>query len=87
MAKTTAERQAAYRKNRAFAGDTGDRRLNTYISTSAALALHNLANIRGINKRELLETLLLAEQEHYLATIEPDSPEWHAYFGHPGVTP
>ena len=33
MARTTAERQAAYRKNRATAGDNGERQINVWVST------------------------------------------------------
>ena len=43
MAKTAAERQAAYRKNRATAGDNGERRINVWVSTATALALQRLA--------------------------------------------
>jgi hypothetical protein len=46
MAQTTAERQAAYRARRATAGDdgNGDRRLSTWVTTEADLALARLAN-------------------------------------------
>jgi hypothetical protein len=68
MAKTGAERQRAYRTTRQFAGKdgNGERRLNTWVSTRAALALDCLAVSYGVTKRELLERLLVAEEEQVL---------------------
>jgi hypothetical protein len=82
MGKTTAERQAAYRARRSEAGPHGDgeRRLNTWLSTGASLALARLANRYGVTQRELLERFITAEDERILAALEPDSPEWTAYF-------
>lgn len=59
MAKTAAERQAAYRKGRAEAGENGERRLNTWVSTSSFLALDRLAKRYGVTKREMIERLVL----------------------------
>ena len=50
MAKTVAERQAAYRKGRAEAGENGERRLNTWVSTGSSLALDRLAKRYGVTK-------------------------------------
>jgi len=76
MAKTTAERQAAYRARRAMAG----RRLNTWLSTGAALALARLARRYGVTQRDVLERFITAEDDRILACIEPGSAEWDAYF-------
>ena len=46
MAKTGAERQTAYRKGRPMAGENGERRINTWVSTGAALGLSRLAHDR-----------------------------------------
>ena len=59
MAKTAAERQAAYRDRRATAGDNGERRINTWVSTGAALALDRLAQHHKLSKRAMLERVLL----------------------------
>ena len=85
-AKTPAQRQAEYRKARAFAGPdgNGDRRLNTWISTGASLALSRLANRYGVTRREILERLISEADEKISATLELDSPERAAYFD---VTP
>lgn len=86
MAKTAAERQAAYRARRPMAGRNGERRLNTWMSTGAALALARLAKRYGVTQRELLERFICTEDDRVLADIEPNSPEWDAYFGIEAVT-
>jgi hypothetical protein len=82
MAKTVAERQADYRARRHFAGASGngERRLNTWLTTEASLALARLARRYGVAQREILERFISAEDERILATLKPDSPEWGAYF-------
>ena len=87
MAKTAAERQADYRARRAMAADgSGERRLNTWVSTAAHLALTRIAHRYGVTQREMLERFILAEDERILANIEMDTPEWDAYFGVATVT-
>jgi hypothetical protein len=86
MAKTVAERQAAYRARRDTASENGERRLNTWVSTAAALALQRVARRNKVTQREMLERFILAEDERVLAGIELDTPEWDAYFGHEAVT-
>lgn len=80
MAMTAAERQAAYRDRRATAGDNGERRINTWVSTGAALALDRLAQHHKLSKRAMLERLVLAADEGITSTLDPDSVEWGAYF-------
>ncbi len=58
MAMTTAERQKRYRKNRGMAGDNGERRLSTFVSTSAFLSLKHLATHHGLTQRAMLEILI-----------------------------
>lgn len=81
MAKSTAERQAEYRARRETAaqGD-GERRLNTWISTAAYLALKRIAGRYGVTQRGMLEQLVLAEDERILAAMAIDTPEWDEYF-------
>lgn len=87
MAKTAAERQADYRARRATAANgSGERRLNTWVSTPAHLALTRIAHRYGVTQREMLERFILAEDERILANIEMDTPEWDAYFGVTTVT-
>lgn len=59
MAKTAAERQAAYRSRRATAGENGDKRINTWVDAGVALALDRLAEHHKLSKREMLECVLL----------------------------
>lgn len=79
MALTAAERQAAYRKRRPTAGDNGDRRLNTWLTTGASLALARLARRYGVTQRDMIERLVLTIDHEILNTLDPDTPDWHAY--------
>jgi hypothetical protein len=81
MAQSSAERQAAYRKCRPTAGENGERRINTWVTTRAALALERLARRDGITQRAVLERLITAADAAVLAGLAPDTPEWAAYFG------
>jgi hypothetical protein len=80
MAMTPAERQAAWRKARQTAGDNGDRRINTWVSTGTALALARLARRDGVAQRQVLERLILAADKRITGRLDPQSPEWDAYF-------
>jgi hypothetical protein len=59
MGKSNAERQRAYRAARATAGDNGDRRLQSWVTTSTDLALDRLAKRYSVTRREMLEKLIL----------------------------
>lgn len=78
MAKTNSERQAEYRSRR-NQGE-GERRINTWVSVPADLALERLAKRYGVTKRAMIERLVLAEDERIRETLELDSPEWDEYF-------
>lgn len=80
MAKTAAERQAAYRARRPIAGGNGERRLNTWVSTGTHLALERIATRDGVTQRQVLERLICVEDDRILAGMAPDTPEWLAYF-------
>jgi hypothetical protein len=59
-----AERQRQYRANRPTAGDNGERRINTFVSTGAKLALTRLAARYAVTEREMLQRLIMdAERE------------------------
>ena len=83
MAKTNSQRQAQCRKARATAGadGNGERRISSFVSTSAALALGRLAKRYGVTRREILEKLLTAADEEILKTLDPGAAEWTEYFG------
>jgi hypothetical protein len=83
MAKTAAERQKEYRAQRQFAGEdgNGERRINTWVSTRASLALDRLASCYGVTKREMLERLVVGAEDKLLESMKSDSPEWAKYFG------
>lgn len=80
MTMTNAERQAAYRARRSAAGDNGERRINTWVSTGAALALRRLARHEGVSSREVLERLIGAADDRITHRLEPESAEWDEYF-------
>ena len=60
MAMSNKERQARYREARTGGADTKEKRLNCWVSSEAAEALGELADIHGVSQRKYLETLLLA---------------------------
>jgi hypothetical protein len=80
MAMSTAERQAAYRKKRATAGENGDRRINTWATTGTVLALGRLSRRYGVTQREMLERLIVSADEQIVGALEPDTEEWRQYF-------
>lgn len=82
MPKTAAQRQAAYRANRHNAGATGngERRLNTWLTTEASLALARLAKHEQLTQREVLERLITVADDKILATLRAGTPAWDAYF-------
>lgn len=82
MAKTAAQRQAAYRARRAHAGPdgNGEHRVTTWLDTSTWLALDRLARRYAVTRRAMIERLVRAEDDRVLATIDPDSPDWREYF-------
>jgi hypothetical protein len=82
MAKSAAERQAAYRLRR-NEGE-GDRRLNTWITSNADLALDRLTRRYGVTKRVMLERLICEADDAILKTMEFDSAELNDYLD---VTP
>ena len=78
MAKTTAERQANYRNNRAMVGESGEKRINTWVSTGSHMALSRLANRYGVTKREMLERLINKADQLIEDTLQTDE-EWEIY--------
>jgi hypothetical protein len=60
MAKTTAERQAAFRAQQSnnWAEGDGKRRASVWLSTGCALALARVARRYGVTQQALLEQML-----------------------------
>ena len=77
MAKTSVERQAAYRARRN--DGEGDRRLNTWISVKAHYALERLSAHHNISRRQMLERMICGADDTILDSLDPDSPRWKAY--------
>ena len=78
MAKTTAERQASYRNNRSRIGESGEKRINTWVSTGVHMALTRLAKHYGVTKREMLERLITEADQQIEDTLMTDG-EWETY--------
>lgn len=57
-------------------GINGERRLNTWLTTEASLALARLSKRYGVKQREILERVISAEGDRILAAMVPGSPEW-----------
>jgi hypothetical protein len=83
MANTAAQRQAAYRARRSRAGrdGNGERQLNMWVNTEAALGLARLARRAGVTQREMVERLVMQADKQVLAGLDPDAPGWDVYFG------
>lgn len=81
MAKSNAERQAAYRarRNERNNGD-GEGLLNMLIKIQAKFALKRLANRYGVTEKAMIEKLLLDEDEKFVKTLAIDTEEWNNYF-------
>jgi hypothetical protein len=81
MAKSGAERQAAYRRRRRREGDGGSsQRLNLWVSFTTHFALMRLAKRYGVTMQEMMERLIVMEDERIKAGMALRSPEWDAYF-------
>ena len=78
--RTAAERQAAYRKTRPLAGENGERRINTWVTTRVALALARLARHHNVTRRQMLERLITTADDTITATLDPTSDVWDAYY-------
>jgi hypothetical protein len=83
MAKTAAERQAIYKKKRDSAGKNGDgeRRINTWVSTSTVSRLERLARRYCVTNKEMLEKLIEIADKDIRSTLDIDTSEWDAYYG------
>jgi len=82
VAKSSTQRQREYRARRRTAhGGAGERRLNTWVRAEVDLALGRLARRYGVTKRAMVERLIVEADEAELRRMDPDSPEWDAYFG------
>ncbi|MGC9518885.1 MAG: hypothetical protein ACP5FP_04410 [Desulfuromonadaceae bacterium] len=79
MAMSAAERQAIYRTRRSTAGENGERRLNTWISTGAALALKRLAAYHGKTQRQILDELLFDAEEGILQQLRNDEAAFNQF--------
>jgi hypothetical protein len=79
MAQTAAQRQAAYRKRRPEAGDNGERRLNTWLSTGAALALKRLAAHHGMTQRQILEQMLISAEDEILEELRSNDEAFNQF--------
>lgn len=79
MAKTNAERQAKYRNSRGCLGETGDRRINTWVTTDTFFDLAGLARLAGVTQRKMLEQIIAAEKARVTKTMEISSPEWNVF--------
>jgi hypothetical protein len=79
-ARTPAERQAAYRKARPTVGENGERRINTWVTTRAALALARLARHHDLTQRQMLERLITTADDKITGRLDPASDAWEEYF-------
>jgi hypothetical protein len=80
-------KRQAYRKRRGVANHgNGEWRINTWVSSTAHLALQRLACRDSVTMCDMLERLILDEDGEILARLEPDTPEWDRYIRKVRVT-
>ena len=72
MAKTTSERQAAYRAK------SDQYRISMYINGEARSALTALARLNGCSQRELLESLIVSAKNSAVSAM--DDKELEAFY-------
>ncbi len=72
MPMTNNERQAAYRAKRPTAGDNGERRLATIVTSATHYALGRLAKQQGVTRRAILEMLIQVADNQILASLDDD---------------
>jgi GH15 family glucan-1,4-alpha-glucosidase len=84
MALTAAERQKRYRQHRSTANQgEGERRLNTWLSTAAFLALKRLAAHEDKSQREILERLILKADDDILISLRSNDEGFDTYITNP----
>lgn len=71
MAKTNAERQAAYRERHLKHEDGTKGRLNMLVSVQARAKLERIASCYGVTKGEVIERLLTNEEAVILEQMAP----------------
>ena len=80
MAMTNTERQRRYRQTRATAHQgEGEKRLNTWISTKAHLALKRLSAFEDAPQRTIIERLLLQADQANLDALGSNEDEFDTY--------
>ena len=62
----------------AMVGESGEKRINTWVSTGSHMALSRLANRYGVTKREMLERLINEADQLIEDTLQTDE-EWEIY--------
>ncbi|EEJ6215088.1 hypothetical protein L2D25_12705 [Salmonella enterica subsp. enterica serovar Muenchen] len=80
MAKSNSERQKEYRNNRCNRGESGDSRINTFITFDAYCNLKRLSSYYDLSQRQVLELLINTANQKLSDNIEVGSPEWRKYF-------
>lgn len=61
--------------------DNGEKRINMKVSRRAVLAIDRLARHHQIDRRDVIERLVLAADERIFVRMDIDSNDWADYFG------
>lgn len=78
MAKTTGDRQRAFRARRLNASDATGARLSMIVSYNAKMTLARMADHQTLTQTAMLQQLLDEAEKSLLATLRPE--EQDAYF-------
>jgi hypothetical protein len=79
-ALTSAERQAAYRKNKSTTGTLGGHNLNLWIDGGAKCALDRLCAHYGLSQTAMLESMIRDNDQFVISKLKDDKEGFHAYF-------
>lgn len=79
MAKTSAERQAAYRQKQARAGNQGKRRISTWVSPQADLALARLERYLCLTRQDTISHLIMTADRQHRRNLESHPEELEVY--------
>jgi len=80
QAKTSAQRQAVYRRNKREKGALGSKNLNVWISTGAKYSLERLSRHHGQTPEQYLQDLLQAEERRIIKDWPMCSDEYYQYY-------
>ena len=79
-ALSSADRQAAYRKNKSTKGELGGYNLNIWLEGGAKYALDRLCAHYGLSQTAMLESMIRDNDQYVISKLKDDKDGFYAYF-------